>query len=281
MTEITAVLAKIKEPEGIKGLSGFYVGNPYYVTGNALQHAVAGKLPRKEKQNLSVSHGVFCNIYKQTRNRFKNDKGQMYSVEIDEPETLNDLFRWRTKPFEPYADQPWNNRQLDRHDTPDIYRHRTQNGTEYLLQKRRYIHFYCQGLQRNPEELWNDAQIGGLRNYGFGQIQVEDYRSIDLDELETPEEVTSVELVTPLCIESEATGTTDYEGLPSFMDASRYREREEKILVAGEDRWLNLVDHGQVFGFGGSPSRVRGTALKGVTRILNHKKYGYGEFMVR
>lgn len=282
--EVDIVLAEFKSSN--KGCAGgYYVGNPYYVSGNALLHSVAGKLSYREKRRANFSHGIFLNMYKEFRKRYRTKKGHLVGKEIPDIKTYWDFFKLRRKPF-PYT-------SYDEFRVPDIYDY---DGRK--IQKRRLLYFYVMNLDRDIKELFNGAIVGGARNYGFGELTVEDTKTINLNEIE-PKTMTydqkegekklkkinelnnpTIELITPICLKSEVSGTENYDP-PSFLHrpSGEYRTRKEIILSSREEKKLELIDSGQTFGFNGDS--LTKTAYNGIQGIMNHKKYGYGEFLIR
>lgn len=272
---------------------GYYAGNPYYVTGNALIHALSNELSLKEKQNLSISHGHFLNMYRKKQFRHTNRKGHSIGANIPPIETYHDFFKFRRPPI-PYKapnflkKEPFPYSALDEHDTPDIYTYTTNNNRKIPIQKRRFINFYCIGLQRDPD-IFTGIHLGGMRSYGFGEIRIVDHKTINLNTLDYTclKDAEWVELITPLCTASQINHTMHYDGLPQFMGAQnpsgeqKWRTRKEWILEAKKRKWLTLIDHRQVFKYLEGNMSKKETAKQGIKRILNHKKYGYGEFLIR
>lgn len=254
----------------------YYVGNPYYVTGNAILHATRDKLSYKEKNEIKVSHGIFVNMYKDFHKKYR-EKGRIVPYKIPEVKSYHDFFKLRRKPFV-FA-------KMDEYDMPSIHKY---NG--HKIQKRRFLTFYVIGLEN--KKAFENIQVGGLKNYGFGKLKLVDHKRIDLRKLDyscLEKDNLSVELITPLCLKSEYPNTKKFSKLPTFMslgDGShktdeRVRLRKEIIEKQMQDKELELVDNGQIFKYTGGEDSKKYTARKGIEGILNHSKYGYGEFVLR
>lgn len=275
-----------------------YVGHPYYVSGNAILHAIAPELSYETQRALSVSHGVFAPGQMGTfpdRHSQRGARPGIGSSCID-IETYDDLFLHRD------AAQPWlldsrardainahGIRQQGDHATiaaetvfgkPEEHRYETDTTTTYI---------HCYLLADDPDPLPLDASIfdgihlGGKRNYGYGEVscndtQTVDFERIDFSLLEGADDYL-LELVTPYVLTSEHPKTTAHD-IPWWWDhETPLRRRREQIIEQREPYELETIDHGQVVGYGGHDPIE--TAKNGVWGIGTHSKYGFGEIRVK
>jgi len=276
-----------------------YRGNSYYVSGNALLHALAhrDKIDYHEQQALSVSHGMFCpSVYGVFPEWHSQSGGRMSFASTLKPiERYADLFLFRL----PY--HPWmhDGRPRDAVNTPH-YResrehdlmtpHQAIQVSDGKPRKSQwYIHCYLTqddgaDILPLPESAFDGLQVGGRRNYGFGRVNHKDSAMVDVHALEYDRLEESdghvLELVTPYVIASEFDDEDGREDVPYWWDANvDYRLREDAIVHQNQRYALEVCDHGQVTRYeGGSPVQ---TAKNGVARVGRHKKYGFGELMVR
>jgi len=151
-----------------------------------------------------------------------------------------------------------------------------------------YIHAYLHADDPDVlplgEDVLDDLQFGGKRNYGYGitrlkDSQVVDMEALDYSRLEDSDEFI-IELMTPLVLESEYPNAADQD-VPWWWreDRRNLREREEKVLEQREVYTLQTVDHGQVVAYEGD--RPVETAKSGTFRVGSHSKYGFGELRVK
>jgi hypothetical protein len=275
-----------------------YKGNPYHVSGNAILHALAheDRIDYQEQREIQVSHGVFCpSVYGVFPSWHSQNSGRMSF-----PSTL--------KPIEQYADlflfrrpsHPWihDGRPRDAVNTPAM---RSNREHTYMAPRQKvqvsdgkprksqwYIHAYLTASEGSDilpleESRLDDIQVGGKRNYGFGQLSVKDTMLTDLDTLDYSRIENAdnhvLELMTPYVLESEYPHTPDRD-VPGWWDQSlTYRTRGDIVVEQRERHDLKVVDHGQVAKYYGR--RPVETAKNGVTRIGSHSKYGFGELWVR
>jgi len=151
-----------------------------------------------------------------------------------------------------------------------------------------YVHAYLHAddpmVLPLGEDVLDDFQFGGKRNYGYGITRLKDTQVVDLDDLDYSRledgEVSLVEVTTPFVLESEYPKAADQD-VPWWWKESRreLRERAEKILEQREVYKLQTVDHGQVVKYEGD--RPIETAKSGILRVGSHSKYGFGELRVK
>ena len=275
-----------------------YIGHPYYVSGNAIMHALGQQLPHKEHRQLHASHGIFV------PGQFGTFPGE-HSMDgcrphlgssLPDVETYNDLFLFRN-PF-----QRWllDSRPRDALNTHDL---RIQSGHpvlahETILDKpegarkdkqttkwyvNAYLHADHDDVLPLEEHTLDGLQFGGKRNYGYGITRLKDTQIVDLTALDYSqlEEVDAVllEFVTPFVLETTYPDADD-QGVPWWWDEDRnnFREREEKLVEQREEYRLQTVDHGQVVEYAGN--RPVATARNGICRVGSHSKCGFGEIRV-
>ena len=275
-----------------------YVGHPYYVTGNAIMHALGQQLPGQVLDHLQAGHGHFV-------------PGQFGSFPDDHSQSCARPSMGRTlHPVERYGDlflfrepsQPWllDSRPRDALNTHPI---RTQAGhlalahetimgnqadayreyettTWYLTT---YIHADDPTYLPLPAESLDGLQFGGKRNYGYGSTSLTETQCVDLSALDysalDQADTHLITLVTPLVLDSTYPAADSWT-VPSWWAETReqLREREEQIRLDEHPHRLQTVDHGQVVEYTGD--RPVETATNGVRRIGSHSKYGFGEFRV-
>lgn len=276
-----------------------YVGHPYYVSGNAIMHALGRVLTRDVHKQLHASHGVFVpgqfGAFPEEHSR--TGTRPYMGTGLPAVETYDDLWLFRQ------PSQPWllDSRPRDALNTHDLrvqsghpaLAHQTIMGRPPEARQQQetttwYIHAYLHADQDDVipiEEFSLDGlQFGGKRNYGYGMTRLKDTRTIDLDELDYSRledaETYLLELVTPFVLETEYPAADD-QRVPWWWAESRteLREREEKVVEQREVYRLETVDHGQVVTYVGD--RPVETAKKSLLRVGTHSKYGFGELRVK
>lgn len=203
------------------GLEMDYVGHPYYVSGNAIMHALGQQLARDVHQHLHASHGVFVPGQFGTFPEVHSQNGTRpyLGTGLPEVESYDDLFLFRQ------PSQSWllASRPRDALNTHDV---RVQSGHPALAhemimgrppESRQqqetttwYIHAYLHANQDDvlpiDEAALDGLQFGGKRNYGYGVTQLKDTQTVDLDKLDYSRiedgETHLLELVTPFVLES-------------------------------------------------------------------------------
>ena len=265
-----------------------YAGHPYYVSGNAILHALAPDLSYEQQQALRVSHGVFAPAqfgkYPDEHSQAGTRPGMGSS--LPPVECYSDLFLTRD------PEQRWllDSRARDALNTPSmkIQGERPIFGRETRLQKRSSlcVHAYLtaedDSLLPLDEALLDGLQFGGARNYGYGTTRLSDTQTVDLDALsfDRVREADDHLLVlqTPYVLDSEHPHADDHT-VPWWWDYDgRLRHRQEAIVEQRDRYRLQTVDHGQVVGYAGDNPVT--TARNGLERIGTHSKYGFGELQV-
>ena len=276
-----------------------YIGHPYYVSGNAILHALGQHLDQEIHAKLSASHGVFVPGQFGT---FPDEHSQsgMYPYlggSLHDVETYDDLFLQRE------TSHPWllDTRARDALNTHDLrihgghptLAHETIMGRREDQRKQHqttkwYVHAYLHAddLDTLPlgEDVLEGIQFGGKRNYGYGEVKLKDTQMVDLDTLDYSRlkgvETYLIEIMTPFVLESEYPEASE-RPVPWWWAENRdeLRFREEKILEQREVYRLQTVDHGQVVKYLGD--RPVETAKNGLFRIGSHARYGFGELRVK
>nr|WP_303645959.1 hypothetical protein [Halorussus marinus] len=295
-------------------LDGQYLGHPYFVTGNALFNAVARRVDGETRRSLQVSHGVFLpgeyGAYPAAASQdgYAGKLGQS----LPAVEAYEDLFVFRD------AAQRWllDSRPRDAHNALDLQRHGGRVAFDDTCwfgrpagqrnQRRSvswYVHCYLHSESRGDDVVPVDAdvldglQVGGARNYGFGDLsvvatQVVDVDSLDYSRLEAAQssgEACRIELVSPYVLDSEHP-SGDPQSVPwwwrvdtaetrSGLSTGELRRRETRLADGAESYVVDTVDHGQIVEYAGDDPVE--TARNGVLRVGTHSRFGFGEFRVR
>lgn len=290
MTTIQQVLFEIEQD---------YLGHPYYVSGNAIQHSLGRRLPENDYRQLHASHGVFVPGEFGTFPTAHSQSGYKPNLGTSLPpvEAYDDLFIFRN------SDHGWllDSRPRDALNTHDL---RLQGGhpgftsttifglpDEDRASKRTtkwYVHAYLNADDPTVlpigEASLDRLQFGGKRNYGYGDTRLKDTRMVDLGELDWSRIETGhdylIELLTPYVLKTTYPGVDDTT-LPWWWnvdDHGPFRYRQEQIVHRRRRYTMKTVDHGQVVAYAGDEA-LR-TALNGIRRVGPHSKYGFGEFRV-
>ena len=276
-----------------------YIGHPYYVSGNAILHALGQHIPNGIHQDLSASHGVFLpGQFGRFPEKHSQSGVQPYlGSRLSDVESYDDLFLMRNPAHRWLLDS----RPQDALNTHDIRlqsghpalshetimgkpedAHKQQQTTKWYLNA--YLHADDPEMLPLEEDVLSGLQFGGKRNYGYGITRLKDTQLVDLDDLDysrlEDSEAFLVEVTTPFVLESEYPTAADQD-VPWWWQESRrdLRERAEKILEQREVYNLQTVDHGQVVTYEGD--RPIETAKSGVLRVGTHSKYGFGELRVK
>jgi hypothetical protein len=275
-----------------------YIGHPYYVTGNAILHAIAADLSYDQQRKLSVSHGVFTpgQFGRFPTEHSQNGTRPGLGSTLPDVETYDDLFVHRD-PAQPWLLDSRPRDALNTHDMrvqsdhpaiapetvfgkPEDAWKETDTTTWYL---QFYLHDNDTGILPLKDDLLDGMQLGGKRNYGYGMTRLKDTQLVNLDaidfsRLESADEYL-LELMTPYVTDSEHPKTEQHD-IPWWWEHDTpLRRRSEKIVEQREGYDVTVVDHGQVVGYGGSEP-VK-TAKNGVFGIGTHSKYGFGELRVK
>ena len=176
-----------------------YIGHPYYVSGNAILHALGQHLDPETHAAVSTSHGVFVLGQFGTSPEEHSQSGIRPSLGSDLPdvEVYDDLFLQRE------AMHPWllDTRARDALNTHDLRVHgghpalahetimdrredqrKQQQTTKWCVHA--YLHADDPAVLPLGEDVLEGLQFGGKRNYGYGEVQLKDTQMVDLDEPE-------------------------------------------------------------------------------------------------
>ena len=276
-----------------------YYGHPYFVSGNALFNAVASRVDERGRRSLHVSHGVFV---PGEYGEFPDDSSQdgyagKLGLSLPDVKAYEDLFVFRD------AAQRWllDSRPRDAHNIHPIQSHGGRVvfdetcwfGRPAGMRDRRrsvswYVHCYVSsdvdGVLPLSEGVLDGLQVGGARNYGFGDVSVVETQLVDLDALDYAgvrgADGLQLELVTPYVLTSEAPNA-DSQSVPWWwgVPAGGLRRRGTRLVDGDESYAVETVDHGQVVEYVGDD--VVRTAKNGVTRVGTHSRFGFGEFRLR
>jgi len=276
-----------------------YIGHPYYVSGNAILHALGQHLDHETHAALSASHGIFVPGQFGTFPDEHSQSGAHPSLGggLPDVEAYGDLFLQRE------AIHPWllDSRARDALNTHDLrvqgghpaLAHETIMGRRENQRKQQqttkwYVHAYLHADDPAVLPLGDDMleglQVGGKRNYGYGEVQLTDTQMVELDKLDYSRlvgaETYLIELVTPFVLASEYPEANDC-AVPWWWaeDRNDLRLRQEKILEQREVFRLETVDHGQVVKYLGDRSVE--TAKNGLLRVGSHSRYGFGELRLK
>ncbi|QLH83018.1 hypothetical protein [Halosimplex pelagicum] len=276
-----------------------YIGHPYYVSGNAIMHALGQQLPHDVHRHLNASHGVFVPGQFGTFPEEHSQSGirPYLGSGLPDVESYDDLFLMRQ------ASHSWllESRPRDALNTHGIrvqsghpaLSHETIMGKPDGARKQQqmtkwyinaYLHADRDDVLPLDESALDGLQFGGKRNYGYGITGLKDTQVVDLEALDYSRledgEAFILELVTPFVLESEYPNAHDQD-VPWWWKEDRrdLREREEKVLEQREVYKLQTVDHGQVVAYEGD--RPVETAKSGLLRVGSHSKYGFGELRVK
>jgi hypothetical protein len=276
-----------------------YIGHPYYVSGNAIRHALGQHLDPETIAAVSASHGFFVPGQFGTFPQEHTQSGihPYLGGSLPDVEAYDDLFLQR-EPMHPWllntrARDALNVHGLRVHGGHPTLAHETIMGRREDQRKQRqtttwYVHAYLHTdsptLLPLDENKLEGIQFGGKRNYGYGEVQLKDTKTIEFDKLDYSRledaETYLIKLVTPFILSSEYPKTNDCT-IPGWWSENRdnLRLREEMILEQREVFRLEAVDHGQVVKYIGD--RPVETAKNGLTRIGSHSRYGFGELRVK
>ena len=276
-----------------------YIGHPYYVSGNAILHALGQHIPHGIHQDLHASHGVFV---PGQFGRFPEEHSQSgvqpyLGSGLPDVESYDDLFLLRNPAHRWLLDS----RPRDALNTHDIrpqsghpaLSHETIMGKPESARKQQqttkwYINAYLHAGDPDTlplgEDVLDGLQFGAKRNYGYGVTHLKDTQVVDLDDLDysrlKDSDAFLVEVTTPFVLESEYPSAADQD-VPWWWQESRrdLRERAEQILEQRVVYKLQTVDHGQVVTYEGDYPIE--TAKSGILRVGSHSKYGFGELRVK
>jgi hypothetical protein len=302
-------------------LEAGYLGHPYYVTGNALYQALAQRVDEQTRRALSVSNGMFLpKAYGTAPSWYSQDSLGKVGLSLPPVETYDDLFLLRD------AAQRWlkSSWPRDAHNAHPVQTHGGRLAFDSVTwfgrppemkSSKRSVRWFVQcylsttgshskSVLPVADETLDGLQVGGARNYGFGQLSVVDSQLVDLEALDydriAAADEHTLELVSPFVVASDYPGADD-QSVPWWWDVSgpdsasrvesdrdseldrpsgsELRRRSEQLVDDGEVYELATVDHGQLVGYDGSDPI--GTAKNGVSRIGTHSRFGFGELRVR
>jgi len=276
-----------------------YIGHPYYVSGNAILHALGQHLDPETHAGISASHGVFV---PGQFGRFPDEHSQSgvkpyLGSGLPDVKAYDDLFIQRetihTWLLDTRARDALNTHDLRIHGGYPTLCHETIMGRREDQHKQQqmtkwYIHAYLHTDEPTVlplgEDVLDGLQFGGKRNYGYGEVELKDTQMVDINELDYSRLESAgmylIELVTPFVTTSAYPDVND-RPVPWWWAENRedLRFREEKILEQREVFWMETIDHGQVVRYTGD--RPVETAKNGILRIGSHSKYGFGELRVK
>lgn len=277
-----------------------YLGHPYYVSGNAIHHALGLELDRDIHQAISASHGMFVpgQLGRFPEEHSESGARPYMGSSLPDVVSYDDLFLFR------HSDHPWllDSRARDGLNAHDI---RIQSGMPALAHEtimgrpaeartekkttkwyvNAYLHADDPEMLPLGEAVLDGLQFGGKRNYGYGTTRLKDTQVVDLEALDysrlADAEYYLIKLVTPFVVETEYPGADD-DTVPWWWNIGhddRLRRREEQLVDQRETYRLDTIDHGQVVRYGGeTPIK---TAKNGIVRVGTHRRYGFGEFRVK
>lgn len=267
-----------------------YAGHPYYVSGNAILHALSPRLNYETQRALRVSHGVFApgqfGKYPDEHSGAGTRPGMGSSLPA--VESYADLFLCR------HPAMPWllDSRARDALNTHDLKIHgrddrpllarTTHLGSKTTWYIHAYLHATDPGVLPLSDDVLDGLQFGGARNYGYGTTRLKDTQVVDLNALDysalRDADDHLLAVMTPYVLDSDHPHA-DSNPVPWWWDTEHdLRRREESIVEQREQYALSTIDHGQVVGYGGD-TPVK-TARKGLRRFGSHAKYGFGEIRV-
>lgn len=275
-----------------------YIGHPYYVSGNAILHALGKSPDSTVSGSLLASHGTFVpgQFGRFPENHSQSGTRPSLGTGLPRAEAYDDLFLHREQ------DHSWlldsrprdglNTHGLRSHSGHPTLAHQTIMGRPRDNRRGKqttkwYVHAYLHAddpaMLPLGEATLSDVQFGGKRNYGYGEATLKDTRVVDLDALDYSRledaDAYLIRLVTPFVTASEYPGVNDV-AVPWWWAESRndLRFREERLVASGERYRLETIDHGQVVRYLGD--RPVETARSGLTRVGTHSQMGFGEFRV-
>lgn len=275
-----------------------YIGHPYYVSGNAILHAIAPKLSYEQQRQLSVSHGIFTpgQFGKYPAEHSQSGTHPALGSTLVDVETYDDLFLHRS-PEQPWLLDSRPRDALNTHDVrvqssqpaiapetvfgkPDEHYQETATTTWHI---QCHIHDNGAGILPLSDDVLDGIQLGGKRNYGYGVTALADTQLVDLDDVDFSSLDSAddylLELTTPYVVDSDHPKTERHE-IPWWWEhETPLRRRDEKIVEQRDGYDLEVIDHGQVVGYGGSEPVE--TAKSGILGIGTHSKYGFGELRVK
>jgi len=277
-----------------------YLGHPYYVTGNAIYHALDQQLSHERRTSIHASHGIFVpgQFGRFPEEHSKKGVKPYLGSSIPDVNTYDDLFLFRD-PSHPWLLDSRPRDALNTHDIrtqhrqpalahesimgrPEDHRKNAQTTKWYI---HAYIHADDPGMLPLANTTLEGLQFGGQRNYGYGMSRLKDTQIVDLDTLDysrlQDRREYLLKIVTPYVLRSDYPATNDVD-VPwwwSVSDERQLRHREAKIVEGGDMFRCDTIDHGQVVEYTGD--RPIETAKNALQRVGIHSKYGFGELRVK
>jgi len=301
-----------------------YLGHPYFVTGNALYQALAQRVDESMRRGLCVSNGVFLpKAYGTPPSWYSQESLGKVGLSLPPVEAYDDLFLLRDS-AQRWLKSSW---PRDAHNAHPVQSHGGRLAFDSVAwfgrppemqTSKRSVRWFVQcylsttgshskSVLPVADETLDGLQVGGARNYGFGQLSIVDSQLIDLEALDydriAAADEHSIELVSPFVIATDYPGADD-QSVPWWWDVSRpaapssaadcdrnnegevseargsgLRRRTERLVDDGDVYDLATIDHGQIVGYDGSDP-VK-TAKNGVSRVGTHSRFGFGELRVR
>ena len=207
-----------------------YIGHPYYVSGNAILHALGQHLEPETHAAVSASHGVFVpgQFGAFPEEHTQSGVRPYLGSGLPDVEAYDDLFLQRE------AIHPWllDTRARDALNAHDLRVHgghpalaheiimgRREDQRKQQQTTKWYVHAYLHAddpaVLPLGEDVLEGLQFGGKRNYGYGEVKLKNTQMVSLDELNYSRledaETYLVKLVTPFVLESEYPNAHDQD----------------------------------------------------------------------
>jgi hypothetical protein len=206
-----------------------YIGHSYYVSGNAILHALGQHLDPETHTEISSSQGVFVpgQFGKFPAEHSQSGVRPYLGSGLPDVEAYDDLFLQR-KAIHPWlldtrARNALNTHDLRIHGGHPTLCHETIMGRREDQRKQQrttkwYVHAYLHAddpaVLPLDEDVMEGLQFGGKRNYGYGEVKLKDTQMVDLNELDYSRlegaETYLIELMTPFVVESEYPEASDH-----------------------------------------------------------------------
>ncbi len=215
------------------GFLSEYVGNPLYISGNAIRHAFHKKI------NTSV--GCFTEL---RRLDAINSYEAFIKIRIEKPFLIPHTQSFFSK--------------IERKKKHLIYFTPTSITFDIINPPENLINFI---------KNLNIIQLGGLRNEGFGAVELLDHLLIDLKKIEYPDIGTHVTLISPILY------------VPKFLET--YQCRQEYVIFWNNSKKnrIKIISPGQFFRIKKNKN-IKKIAEKGILRKVLFGQFGFGEFFV-
>ena len=176
-----------------------YIGHPYYVSGNAILHALGTHLDPETHGSLSASHGLFVpgQFGEFPEEHSRSGTRPYLGSGLPPVEAYDDLFlhrdlahRWL---LDTRARDALNTHGLRVHGGNPAFAHETVMSRLPDQRKRRqttrwyiqaYLHADDPTVLPLGEDVLTGVQFGGKRNYGYGEVALKDTQVVDLETLD-------------------------------------------------------------------------------------------------